>query len=44
MKLAVDQVHEGIPDISVTADTRTWINFFAKEKNLIVSLLQRKIK
>ena len=34
----------GKPDISVIADTKTWLDFLAKEKNLILALLQRKIK
>ncbi|MBU8848476.1 MAG: SCP2 sterol-binding domain-containing protein, partial [Desulfobacterales bacterium] len=32
------------PDISIIADTKTWLDFLAKEKNLILALLQRKIK
>ncbi len=44
MKLEVIQGHKGTPDIIITADAMTWINFLAKEKNLVMALVQRKIK
>ena len=44
MKLQVKKGLVGKPDISVIADTKTWLDFLAKEKNLILALLQRKIK
>ena len=34
----------GQPDIHVTADTRTWIEFLAKEKNIVWALIRRKIR
>jgi hypothetical protein len=38
--------HMGIgrPNLSVTADSKTWLGFLAKEKNLILALLQRQIR
>ena len=41
------QVREGLvgtADMHVTADSQTWLDFLAKEKNLILALLQRKLK
>ena len=41
------QVQEGLvgtADMHVTADSRTWLDFLAGEKNLILALLQRKLK
>ncbi|MCP3899760.1 MAG: 4Fe-4S ferredoxin [Desulfobacteraceae bacterium] len=41
------QVHQGLvgkPDISIIADSQTWLSFLAKEKNIILAMLQRKIK
>ena len=34
----------GTPDMHVTADSRTWLDFLAGEKNLIWALLQRKLR
>jgi hypothetical protein len=42
--LSVNDGHTGTPDIHLTADSRTWISFLNKEKNLIVALFTRKIK
>jgi len=36
--------HEGTADLMITADARTWLGFLAKEKNLFMALLQRKIR
>ncbi|MBM3298577.1 MAG: SCP2 sterol-binding domain-containing protein [Deltaproteobacteria bacterium] len=41
------EVTEGLvgrPDLSVTADSRTWISFLAKETNLLWALVTRKIR
>jgi len=41
------EVTEGLtgnPDIRITADAKTWIDFLAKEKNLLWALVQRKIR
>jgi len=35
---------QGKPDISITADTATWLGFLAKEKTLPWALLTRRIK
>jgi len=42
--LQVEEGHIGRPNLSVTADSKTWLGFLAKEKNLILALLQRKIR
>lgn len=42
--LEVTTGHVGTANIAVTADTRTWLDFLAKEKNLFWALLQRKIR
>lgn len=34
----------GSPDLHITADSRTWIQFLAKETNLVKALMTRKIK
>ena len=44
MKLSVEYGYIGKPDISIIADTATWLSFLAKEKNLLLALIQRRIK
>lgn len=34
----------GTPDLHVTADSQTWVDFLAREKNLVWALMTRKIK
>ena len=34
----------GKPDLHLIADSRTWLQFLAKEKNLIWALVTRKIR
>lgn len=34
----------GKPDIRVTADSKTWLGFLAKEKSLVPALLSRKVR
>jgi NAD-dependent dihydropyrimidine dehydrogenase PreA subunit/putative sterol carrier protein len=36
--------HTGTAKLKVTADSQTWLRFLAKEYNLVVALLQRKIR
>ncbi len=43
-KLTVMEGFQDSPDITIIADSQTWLNFLAKEKNILVALLQRKIK
>jgi Fe-S-cluster-containing hydrogenase component 2 len=43
-KLEVSDGHVGRADIGVTADSRTWLGFLAKERNLVWALLRRKIR
>ena len=41
------QVQDGLvgrPDMHVTADSQTWLDFLAGEKNLIWALIQRKLR
>ena len=42
--LDVKDGHVGQPDLHLAADTRTWLDFLAKEKSLIGALLRRKIR
>jgi Fe-S-cluster-containing hydrogenase component 2 len=43
-KLEVSEGHSGKADIVVTADSRTWLGFLAKERNVVWALLRRKIR
>jgi Fe-S-cluster-containing hydrogenase component 2 len=43
-KLEVADGHIGKADLIVTADSKTWLGFLAKEKNLLWALLRRKIR
>ncbi len=42
--LTVQDGHAGPPDLRVTADSRTWLRFLAKEENIVWALLRRKIR
>jgi ferredoxin len=42
--LLVQDGHLGQPDLSVTADSETWLGFLAKERSLFWALLRRKIR
>jgi Fe-S-cluster-containing hydrogenase component 2 len=42
--LQVESGHIGKANLSVTADSQTWLGFLAKEQNLIWALLRRKIR
>jgi hypothetical protein len=41
--LQINEGHSGKADLQVTADSRTWLGFLAKERNLAWALLRRKI-
>src|SRR5262245_60755109 len=43
-RLEVTEGHNGNADIVVTADSQTWLGFLAKERNLVLALLRRKIR
>jgi ferredoxin len=43
-RLRVSRGRRGDPDLHVVADGGTWLDFLAKNKNLLVALAQRKIK
>ncbi len=43
-KLAVRKGHHGAADLRVTADSRTWLRFLAKEQGIVGALLRRKIR
>ena len=40
----VKEGHVGNADLQVTADSRTWLGFLAKERNLLWALVRRKIR
>lgn len=42
--IQVQEGHLGTANLSVTADSKTWLGFLSKEQNLIWALLQRKIR
>jgi alkyl sulfatase BDS1-like metallo-beta-lactamase superfamily hydrolase len=42
--LQVEEGHVGNADLHVTTDTRTWLGFLRKERNLIWALLTRRIR
>lgn len=42
--LEVKEGHVNTADLHVTADTRTWLDFLAKEKSLPVALVSRKLR
>jgi ferredoxin len=42
--IRVEPGHVGTPDLRVTADSRTWLGFLAKERSLVWALLRRKIR
>jgi len=43
-RVEVKEGHIGTANLTVTADTRTWLDFLAKEKNIAVALFQRRIR
>jgi putative sterol carrier protein len=43
-RITVTTGHVGKPDLKVVADSKTWISFLAKEKNLLAALATRKIR
>ena len=42
--IEVSSGHVGTADLLVTADSRTWLEFLAKEKNLVAALILGKIR
>ena len=42
--LRVEEGHVGRADLRLQADSRTWLGFLAKERNLVWALLSRKIR
>lgn len=43
-KIEVKEGHAGNANLKVTADSATWLKFMAKEKNIFLAILTRKIK
>jgi putative sterol carrier protein len=43
-KMTVEDGHSGKPDLHLTADSRTWTRFLAKEAGIFPALLTRKFK
>jgi ferredoxin len=42
--IRVEDGHVGAADLSVTADSQTWVGFLRKERSLVWALLRRKIR
>jgi ferredoxin len=42
--IRVEEGHVGSPDLSVTADSQTWVGFLRKERSLVWALLTRRIR
>jgi epoxyqueuosine reductase QueG/putative sterol carrier protein len=42
--IRVEEGHLGAPDLSITADSQTWIGFLRKERSLAWALLRRKVR
>jgi ferredoxin len=42
--IRVEPGHVGTPDLRVTADSRTWLGFVARERSLVGALIRRKIR
>jgi putative sterol carrier protein len=40
----VENGHIGTANIHITADSYTWLQFLAKEKNIVWALIRRKIR
>lgn len=43
-KVSVQSGHEGIPDLGIIADSRTWIRFLAKETPILPAIITGKIR
>src|SRR4051794_15294777 len=43
-KIRVQEGRVGHPDLHVTADSQTWVGFLRNEKNVVWSMLRRKIR
>ena len=43
-KLLVKQGHEGVADLRIRADTRTWLAFLRKDTSIVSALVRRKIR
>lgn len=43
-EITVSEGHQGVANLRLTADSRTWLGFLAKEKSLLWALLRRKIR
>lgn len=43
-RLEVKEGHVGAADLRITADSRAWLSFLAKETNLVWALMRRKIR
>jgi putative sterol carrier protein len=43
-ELIVEQGHMNKANISITADSQTWVGFLTKEKNMLAAIATRKIR
>jgi ferredoxin len=41
--IRVEEEHVGRPDLSIRADSRTWIGFLRKERSLVWALIRRRV-
>ncbi|MBD2529444.1 SCP2 sterol-binding domain-containing protein [Nostoc flagelliforme FACHB-838] len=42
--IQIENSHIGTADIQITADSHTWLQFLAKEQNIVWALIRRKIR
>ncbi len=43
-KITVSEGHTGDPDLRVMADSKIWLKFLARERNILLALISRKIR
>ena len=43
-KIVVRDGHVNEPDLAVRADSQTWVRLLAREKNIVVALLTRRVR
>ncbi|MFO0952873.1 MAG: SCP2 sterol-binding domain-containing protein [Isosphaeraceae bacterium] len=42
--IRIEEGHVGRPDLHVTADSKTWVGFLRKEKNVVWAILRRRVR
>jgi Fe-S-cluster-containing hydrogenase component 2 len=43
-KLEIERGHAGKPDLTIEADSRTWLEFLTKDQGIVSALLTRRVK